>query len=391
MYDCHPIKLWCYWHVDKAWQEELSKKVSSKAIQKEVYEKLHFLRDITDKNALEDYLEDFSNSLRLSSMCKSFGDYFEKYWCPRKSSWAFCYRAGTGINTNMRIEAFHRVLKYNYLHGKYNRRVDVCLFTLLKFNRDKIFDRYIKQSKGKVSYKGDLVYQRHKASTLMDDHLVDNTEQENGKWRVKSEATGNWYIVLKNKDLCVLKCHFRCSECNVCSHDFSCSCMDFLTKNIPCKHIHFVKRISSTTCDKNETDGVNTNVEIHVDEREEDLEKTLSFIRGSEPLQIESLKRKVISKMMNLIDSVTTSTTTHEEALKTLDKQITAASNTFKALVGNKREVLCAPKQINPNTDVVRQKFYSTKKKRKNIKIRLAKPTLSIRQDLEAKSAWKNS
>ena len=42
-------------------------------------------------------------------------------------------------NTNMYLEAIHDVLKYIYLQGKKNRRVNKCVHTLLKITRNKSF------------------------------------------------------------------------------------------------------------------------------------------------------------------------------------------------------------------------------------------------------------
>lgn len=39
------------------------------------------------------------------------------------------------VNTNMYVEAFHRVLKYVYLKGKVNKRLDKCLGILLNLNQ----------------------------------------------------------------------------------------------------------------------------------------------------------------------------------------------------------------------------------------------------------------
>ena len=72
-----------------------------------------------------------------------------------------CYRQGSFINTNMYVEAFHRVLKYIYLRGKVNRRVDTCVHALIKIARDKFFERTVKLSKGKCSLKLDDIRKRH--------------------------------------------------------------------------------------------------------------------------------------------------------------------------------------------------------------------------------------
>ena len=43
----------------------------------------------------------------------------------------------------MYVESFHHVLKYIYMQGKVNncKRVDKCIYTLLKISRDKAFER----------------------------------------------------------------------------------------------------------------------------------------------------------------------------------------------------------------------------------------------------------
>ena len=42
------------------------------------------------------------------------------------------YRVRTVVNTNMHLEAFHRLLKVVYLGGKQNRRVDYLLSIIFK-------------------------------------------------------------------------------------------------------------------------------------------------------------------------------------------------------------------------------------------------------------------
>ena len=63
----------------------------------------------------------------------------------------YYYRVGLVINTNMFYQAFHSVFKYTYLNGKANKRVDKCLVNLIKFNRDKTFERIKKLTKGKLT------------------------------------------------------------------------------------------------------------------------------------------------------------------------------------------------------------------------------------------------
>ena len=53
------------------------------------------------------------------------------------------------------------VFKYKYSKGKVNRRVDKCLVNLLKFSRDKVFERISKLTKGKNSAKLKRVHWSH--------------------------------------------------------------------------------------------------------------------------------------------------------------------------------------------------------------------------------------
>jgi hypothetical protein len=64
----------------------------------------------------------FTSKISEVDNASEFLKYFKHDWVPRRRNWAYYYRAGLGINTNMFVEAFHRVFKYNYLNGKHNKR-----------------------------------------------------------------------------------------------------------------------------------------------------------------------------------------------------------------------------------------------------------------------------
>ena len=51
----------------------------------------------------------------------------------------------------MYLEAFHHVLKYNFLKGKRNQRLDSLLQGLMEYFGHKSFDRIIKLEKGKIT------------------------------------------------------------------------------------------------------------------------------------------------------------------------------------------------------------------------------------------------
>ena len=75
-----------------------------------------------------------------------------------------CFRKESLINTNMYVEAFHRVLKHAYLKGKVNKRLDKCIGILMKLARDKGFERLVKLEKRKISERTNQIRVRHQAS-----------------------------------------------------------------------------------------------------------------------------------------------------------------------------------------------------------------------------------
>ena len=129
-----------------------------------VYKQLKVLMEEPDKLTFERLLEGSLCELRKLPKTREFAKYFEKAYVARKEQWALCFRTGSGINTNMFVEAFHRVLKYDYLKGTVNRRLDTLVCILLRVAKDKAFDRLIKLSKGKASV--------NKLRTIRDRHCT---------------------------------------------------------------------------------------------------------------------------------------------------------------------------------------------------------------------------
>lgn len=59
---------------------------------------------------------------------------FEKHYSRRPECWAYCYWLRLGINTNMYLESFHKILKHIYLEGKRVKRLDKTIHALIKFS-----------------------------------------------------------------------------------------------------------------------------------------------------------------------------------------------------------------------------------------------------------------
>ena len=125
----------------------------------------------------------------------------------------------------MYVEAFHRVLKYVYMKGKVNKRLDNCLYVLLKLARDKGFDRLIKIEKGKNTARINMIRERHQSSLKLCAALVNETEQ-NSSWEVTSRDRTSTYTVSLLNNTCPQQCEIRCYDCDICVHIQLCRCID---------------------------------------------------------------------------------------------------------------------------------------------------------------------
>ena len=104
-----------------------------------------------DVSNFKTVLKDTFLQLNASPITSAFARYFETHYAKRPEEWAACFRKSSNIDTNMYVESFHRTLKYVYMKGKVNKRVENLLYILMKISRDKTFERICKVEKGKIS------------------------------------------------------------------------------------------------------------------------------------------------------------------------------------------------------------------------------------------------
>ena len=100
----------------------------------------------------------------------------------------------------MFVEAFHKVFKYQYLKGKNNKRLDNLLLNLLKYVRDKTFDRLIKLTKGKVTSRLSVIHERHLRSLTLPTASV--KVEEDDTWEVLGQDGISRYKVSKLMSAC---------------------------------------------------------------------------------------------------------------------------------------------------------------------------------------------
>ncbi|CAG9765599.1 unnamed protein product [Ceutorhynchus assimilis] len=236
-------RLFCSWHVDRAWRNNLSKiKTTKKRVI--VYKTLRAILQETDIHAFDKMLIEFNGLVNADNDTQEFGIYFNKEYMPNMSCWAYCFRIGAGVNTNMHLERMHRTLKYTYLKGKHVKRLDKGINAIMCLVRDKCIERLITINKGKLSSKLSALRSRHKTSLTLDLNSVMPCDDG---WNVASGKKTDLYLIRQVKDHC--ECHLICIECNTCLHRFICSCHDSSIEYNMCKHIHLLcKSLASGVC-----------------------------------------------------------------------------------------------------------------------------------------------
>ncbi|XP_067136725.1 uncharacterized protein [Centruroides vittatus] len=103
-------QLLCTWHVDRAWRKKVLSSFPDKVTQALMYKMLRVLLEEPNPEKFENLIKEFIQSLNQKET-KEFQKYFVHTYASRPKVWAYCYRKGLGINTNMYLEAMHRVLK----------------------------------------------------------------------------------------------------------------------------------------------------------------------------------------------------------------------------------------------------------------------------------------
>lgn len=208
-------RLLCSWHVDRAWQRNIKSKVCGDMFLKSwVYKALKVVQLQTREDRYYELLEGFLNWCTGDNRTREFGVYFVNNYVGRDFLWAFCFRAGLGLNTNMYLEANHKTLKYSYLLKKVNNRVDKAIQALLLRTRDTLFERLRRLSKGTLkTARIAAITNSHKRCEEISQEMIMFIEE--GVWHVQSRITGPQYTVTSTDAACT-DCPLACVICKVC-------------------------------------------------------------------------------------------------------------------------------------------------------------------------------
>lgn len=93
-------RLYCSWHIDRAWRSNLNK-ITKADKRKEVYQTLKVLQNTLDIAEFERNITTFVKTLLEDPDTHIFGNYIFQNYSNNCDMWAYCFRKNLGINTNM--------------------------------------------------------------------------------------------------------------------------------------------------------------------------------------------------------------------------------------------------------------------------------------------------
>lgn len=230
----YPQHFYCAWHVDRAWQSNLTK-IPNMEKRSEIYKILKILQQ---ECCEENFFVALGNAIRFmynDNETKKFGEYFANTYGHNYKKWAYCFRKECSINTNMHLESMHKTIKYFYLDRKTVKRLDKGLAQVLRYIRDKSVERIIRLTKGDNTKQTRQISQSHKEA-LKDANNYTIVNKSSHWEMIKNEQTSYLITQLIEAKCCELVCLF----CNACNHMFSCDCKFYTNRRIICKHIHML-------------------------------------------------------------------------------------------------------------------------------------------------------
>ena len=126
--------LLCIWHLKKNFKSHCIKYLGKQQLGKALW----YFEEIFN----EDRPSVFGEKIKLfKKYClernEKMWTYFNSQFMKRKEKWALFNLDGVHVRTNMALESFHRILKYEYFKNKQNHRCDFLLSALTEYIKDK--------------------------------------------------------------------------------------------------------------------------------------------------------------------------------------------------------------------------------------------------------------
>ncbi|XP_044762128.1 uncharacterized protein LOC123319303 [Coccinella septempunctata] len=230
------MRFHCTWLVEHAWRKKIVL-IKSKEKQEIVMGQLKVILEEKDISSFKIMLESMVNQLGSEMYAWNFSNYLNDNYLQKDELWPSADCVFTDVKFNQHFERMHKTLNHLFLNGKNAKHFGKALGDIMRFMREKLFDRTILINRGKINNKMKIAIFRHKLSLHSETNSIVTTEEG---WQIPSTETSEIYTIKEIPVAC--RCEFICPECKCCIHKYLCSCLDSYVKWNMCKHIHLLCR-----------------------------------------------------------------------------------------------------------------------------------------------------
>lgn len=237
----HPSHyFYCTRHIRDAWSENLNK-IQNTGQRNVFHKKLLMTASETDRGEFNKKICHLMND--DTDDYQEFIQYFRSNYIGSLERWANCYRSLAGANTNMCVESFHTALKYWFENTNEVKQLHVGLKVLKDYLQQQMRDQKQKTA-DKLSSKLKAIQQHHDSINNEKDTQVIVEEISENSWLISSFQTPSddhveMHSITRAYPGCE-NCSLRCEKCDVCFHEYYCSCVDSCVNSNMCKHVHYL-------------------------------------------------------------------------------------------------------------------------------------------------------
>ncbi|KAG8199373.1 hypothetical protein JTE90_011833 [Oedothorax gibbosus] len=228
--------IWSMWHVDSRFRSRMPKCLIDKRTN--FYKKFRLTLECTNISMFKTMFKNFITDLSADPLMKNVEKFMLQKYANSTEFWAHCYHEDVKFSSIVQFDSLHRTLRYCSREG-IKTRLDKFIFVIMKLMRFKMLDRLINMlDEEKISLALDSINREHSLGFGIPSDCISSLGDK--MWLIRSDEEQDIFYVVREFDSCPSFCSLICSECNICVHIFSCSCIHNMVFGDLCQHIHAV-------------------------------------------------------------------------------------------------------------------------------------------------------
>ncbi|KAG8185999.1 hypothetical protein JTE90_027669 [Oedothorax gibbosus] len=234
----NPKWLWSKWWVDMDFVRLLKPLKGLADYRADFYKMWKLLLECKNTEVFMTMFKNFAKRVCDNPVIQKGADTVLKKYGPNKMLWGYCFHKDIKLSCVMQFEVLHRTMIFSSVRGR-KSRLDKFIIVLLKLMKFKLLYRLTGMlDEEKTSLAVESINAFHKKGFQICSESISSLGDT--IWMIISDdEEGNVYVA-REFDSCPERCDLKCSECDICVHMYSCTCMRNTVYADLCPHIHAV-------------------------------------------------------------------------------------------------------------------------------------------------------